>query len=190
MEQVVKHPRRVMTLAVVSAILSYALVWVAANGEEQTTVSTLARYSPGVVYALLVLIPMLNGVAARWLRAVLVVVASGAIYFVAVRIADQFVTGWRESPLAGCGIAGGLAAVMMAAVVRTVLDRQISLLATLIAFCTGSLGGALIGQAFLTPESEPAVQGYVASGYLVWQVGVSFALLLIDPMGFAEPDRN
>ena len=188
MPQVIKHPRRVITLAIASAILSYGLVWFAGSAEPPA-LAALMRYSPGVVYSLLVLIPMLNGASSHLVRALLTIAASGAIYFVAVNVADQFVSGWDKSELGGCGIAGGMAAVLMAAVARTVLDREISLLATLIAFCTGSLGGALIGQALLTPDS-PAVQGFMVSGYLVWQVGVSFALLLIDPLGFAEPDRN
>jgi hypothetical protein len=186
--------RRVLVCGSLSGAVSFGLVWLAGNLPEGVPLpEDVVRYSPGVVFALLLVLPMMTVANGRLFRLLLVAALSTVIYFLMVKLASHIVVEFEKQAVAACGIAGGLGAILTAAVVRALASRQLSLLAVLIGFVTGSLGGALIGQELLTPENEFMMQFLVLAGFVVWQVGVGFALFVVDPMGLdevAELDRR
>jgi hypothetical protein len=183
----------VIVLGTLSGGVSYCLIelarWIGENTTQGMPVlEETVRYGPGLAFALLVLWPLAELATHRHLRALVAAVGSVLIYYSMVQLA-QFVHIERQEPaLAACGIAGGVGALLTALLARYVLDRQLSLLAVAMAFVTGSIGGALIGQAILTPEMQNP-QAYVVAGFVAWQVGVGFALFVVDPMGL-DPVSN
>jgi hypothetical protein len=183
-----KKPRHILKLALLSGALSFMLVWLSGDMPGWLRIpDDLPRYSPGLVFGLLVLAVPAMAQPAGWLRAIAVIACSTLIYFLMVRLASHLATS-GGSELAACGIAGGLGAMLTALAIRLLLSRPLSLLAVVMAFVLGTLGGCLIGQAVQTPDIDALVRLLVLAGFLLWQGGVAFALLLVDPLGEA-PDQ-
>lgn len=183
-----KRSKHVLKFALLSGVLSFAMVWISGDRPDWLPVpDDLLRFSPGLIFGLLVLVGQTAALPGRWLRAIAVVACTTLIYFLMVRLANTIVDSDR-SALVACGIAGGLGALLTALSIRLLLARELSLLALVMAFVLGTLGGSLIGQAIVTSEVDSIVQLLVLSGFLLWQGGVSFALLMIDPLG-DEPDN-
>jgi hypothetical protein len=185
-------PRQVIVLGTVSGGVSYCLIELArligeSSSQGMPMLENAVRYGPGLAFALLVLWPLAELATHRHFRALLAAAGSVLIYYAMVQLAQYVHVERQESPLAACGIAGGLGALLTALLARYVLDRQLSMLAVAMGFVAGSIGGALIGQAILTPEMQNP-QAYVVAGFVFWQAGVGFALFVVDPMGVDPVD--
>jgi hypothetical protein len=175
--------KRVLLIATLSGLLSYGLVLLAGNVPAWLPIpSDVFRYAPGLVFGALVLQLGTEGMARRGS----IVLACGLIWFLAFKAAGHLVIQYDESTLLACGVAGGLGAWLVSMVVRLLKPRRLSLLAMLMAFVTGTVGGCLIGQAMLDPELTLRAQGLMLAGFIAWQVGVGSAMLLVDELGENE----
>jgi len=176
--------RQLILMAGGSSVLSYALLWLAGNMPDWLPLpSDLFRYAPGFVFGALVL--QLGATSLG--RRLGLILACGLIWFLMFRLASQLVAQHDQSTLLACGLAGGLGAWLVSLVVRLLKPRRLSLLAMLIAFVTGTLGGCLIGQGLLESDESPWLDLLMISGFFVWQAGVGAAMLLVDELGMDEP---
>lgn len=177
---------RVMLSALVSGLLGYGLMMLAGDVPDWLPLSGDAlRYAPGVVFGILVLQLETQGFARRFA----VVIGCALIWIASYRFAVYLETGtgdWPESMLFACGVAGGFGAGLVALLVRLIKPRRLSLLAMLMAFVAGTLGGCLIGQGLLTPEPTLLGHLFIASGFVLWQAGVGGSMLLVDELGIDE----
>lgn len=175
--------RYVLWMAAVSGLASYGLVWLAGYLSGQAPLPPdVLRYAPGFLFGLLVMQPGSGGAGRRWG----IVLMYGLIWIFSYRLAVSLVVDHDESTLLACGLAGGVAAGLGSLAVRLLRPRRLSLLAMLMAFVSGTLGGCLIGQGLLEPEPALIAQCLVAAGFVVWQVGVGGSLLLVDELGENE----
>jgi hypothetical protein len=176
--------KRVIVMAGLSGVLTYALVWLAGNMPEGLPLpAELFRYAPGFVFGAMVMLPATSGIARR----IELVLACGVIWFLMFRLASKLVVDYDQSTLLACGVAGGLGAWLVSLTVKLVLPRRLSLLAMLMAFVAGILGGSLIGQGLLEPDESPLLFVLMVAGFVVWQAGVGGSLLLVDELGEHEP---
>src|SRR5690348_10092880 len=101
-----KRSKRVLKLALLSGAISFALLWLSGDMPDWLRINDdLVRFSPGLVFGLLVLAGQASALSARWLRAIAVVACSTLIYFLMVRLANAIGES-GESALAACGVAG------------------------------------------------------------------------------------
>lgn len=181
------NSNRVMLSALVSGLLSYGLMMLAGDVPEWLPVNgDVLRALPGVIFGILVLQLETRGIGRR----VAVITGCMLIWMAAFRFAAWLETGtgdWDESMLFACGVAGGFGAGLVALLVRLIKPRRLSLLAMLMGFVSGTLGGCLIGQGLLAPN-EPTVLGhlFIAAGFVIWQAGVGGSMLLVDELGIDE----
>lgn len=174
---------RILLMATLSGLLSYVLLWLAGSMPDWLTVpSDVFRYAPGFVFGALVLQTGSHGA----LRRITIILACGLIWYLMYRLAGSLVADFDKPTLLACGIAGGLGAWLVSIVVRLLKPRRLSLLAMLMAFVAGTLGGCLIGQAVLDPELAFVAQLQMIAGFIVWQFGVGGAMLLVDELGENE----
>jgi hypothetical protein len=177
---------RVMLAALVSGLLGYGLILLAGDVPDWLPLhADVLRALPGLVFGVLVLQLETRGV---W-RRVAVVIGCTLIWMAAFRVAVWLETdtgGWNESMLFSCGVAGGLGAWLVALLVRLIKPRRLSLLAMLMAFVSGTLGGCLIGQGLLSPDPTLLEHLLVALGFVLWQAGVGGSMLLVDELGTDE----
>lgn len=174
---------RVFLFATFSGLLSYVLLMLAGSMPEWLTLPPeLFRYAPGFLFGALVLQTGSHGVARR----VSIILACGLIWTLSYRLAGSLVVDFSQSPLLACGLAGGVGAWLASLTVRLLKPRRLSLLAMLMAFVAGTLGGCLIGQAVLDPELTLSAQAMLVTGFVLWQLGVGGTLLLVDELGENE----
>jgi hypothetical protein len=175
---------RILWMAAVSGVFSYALVWLAGDMPEWLSLpSDLFRYAPGFVFGLMVMQAGIRAIPRR----IGVILATGLVWFLMFRLASHLVTEYDQSTLLACAVAGGLGAWLMSLTVRLLWPRRLSLLAVLMAFVSGVLGGSLIGQGLLEPDGSFLLQALMLLGFIVWQTGVGGSLLLVDELGEHEP---
>ncbi|MGH8455028.1 MAG: hypothetical protein ACRES4_10480 [Nevskiales bacterium] len=170
-------------MAAFSGLLSYGLISLAGNVPVWLPVpADVFRYAPGLLFGALVLQMGTQGSGRR----IALVLASGLIWYLTFKAAGHLVMEYQASTLLACGVAGGLGAWLVSLVVRLLKPRRLSLLAMLMAFVTGTLGGCMIGQALLQPELFVLDQLLLVAGFVVWQLGVGGAMLLVDELGENE----
>jgi hypothetical protein len=176
--------KRVLTLAGLSGLFSYALLWLAGNMPEGLPLpADLFRYAPGFVFGAMVFLPE----TPEWGRRAGLLLVCGLIWFLMFRLASHLVTEYEQSTLLACGVAGGVGAWLTALMVKLLVPRRLSLLAMLMAFVAGVLGGSLIGQGLLEPDESPLLFMLMVGGFIAWQAGVGGSLLLVDELGEHEP---
>lgn len=175
--------RRVLLMATLSGLLSYILLWVAGNLPRAWPLpSEIFTYAPGLLFGLLVL----QMGSPSTLRRVLITICCGLIWYLMYQLATSLVADAGKPTLFACGVAGGVGAWLVSLVVRLLKPKRLSLLAMLMAFVTGTLGGLLIGQGVLDHELTLAAQLLMVTGFVAWQVGVGGCMLLVDELGVDE----
>lgn len=174
---------RVLLMATLSGLLSYVLLMLAGNLPEWLPLpAELFRYAPGIVFGLLVL----QIGSSRGLRRALIVICCGSIWYLMYEMAGSLVADFHQPTLLACGLAGGLGACLVSLVVRLLKPRRLSLLAMLMAFVAGTLGGCLIGEGVMDSELTLVAQLLLVAGFVLWQAGVGGSMLLVDELGEHE----
>lgn len=137
----------------------------------------LALYAPGVIFAALVLLPLLGGFRAKLWRGLGVTALSVATYHVAVRL--SVAAGGTAAFLAVISGVGAAAAALMLLVPAALLKLRIRALPTVAAVLLGGLGGFAIGWPLDThlSLSEGVETAIMVLGYVLWQCGVGFPLV-------------
>jgi hypothetical protein len=175
--------RQLMTMAALSGLLSYGLLWLAGNVPAWLPLpAEVFRYAPGFVFGLLAL---QFGTPTPARRAGLVLTA-GLTWLLMFQLASWLVTEHEQSTVLACGVAGGLGAWLTSLAVRLLGPRRLSLLAMLMAFVAGTLAGCLIGEGLLMPDESWLLEILLIAGFIGWQAGVSGSLLLVDELGEHE----
>lgn len=175
--------RRVLLMATLSGLLSYVLLWVAGNLPSAWPFpSQVLTYAPGLVFGAMVL--QIGSLST--LRRVLIIICCGLIWYLMYQLATSLVADAGKPTLFACGVAGGVGAWLVSLVVRLLKPKRLSLLAMLMAFVSGTLGGCLIGQGVLDHELTLAAQILLVSGFVTWQAGVGGCMLLVDELGLDE----
>jgi hypothetical protein len=175
--------RQLLSLAAVSGLFSYLLLWLAGNVPAWLPLpADVFRYAPGFVFGLMAL----QLAAQAPLRRAGLVLAAGLTWVLMFQLASGLVTEQEQSTVLACGVAGGLGAWLMSLAVRLLAPRRLSLLAMLMAFVAGTLGGALIGQGLMEPDDSWLLEILLIAGFITWQAGVSGSLLLVDELGEHE----
>jgi len=176
--------KRVLLSATLSGFLCYGLLMLAGEPPAWLPVhGDVLRALPGLIFGLLVLQIETRGFGRR----IAVIMACGLIWYAAFKLAGFMVADQQKSTLLACGVAGGLAAWLVSLVVRLIKPRRLSLLAMLMAFVAGTLGGCLIGEALLESDLMPWTHALLIAGFIVWQAGVGSAMLLVDELGADDP---
>ena len=133
-------------------------------------------YFPGVLFALMVLFPLLRGMRFQMLRGLLLLSISVATHYAAVRVSIAVV----EKPLFLLLITsvGAIAAAIVFLFSTFVIKINILTVATALAVLFGGLGGLTIGAPFLSNASfsDAAENVMIVMGYVIWQYGVAVAL--------------
>ncbi len=175
--------RQLLSTAALSGLLTYVLLWLAGNLPPWLLLPADAfRYAPGFAFGLLAL-QFAAQVPAR--RAGLVL-AAGLTWFLMFQLASWLVTEQAQSSVLACGVAGGIGAWLTSLSVRLLAPRRLSLLAMLMAFVAGTLGGCLIGQGLMEPDESWVLEILLIAGFVAWQAGVAGSLLLVDELGEHE----
>lgn len=173
-----------MGAAGLSGLIGYFLLRLAGSMPEGLPLpAELFRFAPGFLFGALALQLGTPDLARR----IGIIVAAGLIWILMYKLASHFVTEFEQATVLACGVAGGLGAWLAALTVRVLKPRRISLLAVLIAFVAGTIGGCLIGQGLIEPDASWMLDLFLLSGFLLWQVGVAGALLLVDELGVNDP---
>jgi hypothetical protein len=166
--------------AAASGLISYGLILLAGNLPDWLPLpEAIFRYAPGFLFGALVLqvgTPSL-------VRRSGIVLGSGLVWILMFQLASLMVTRHEQSSVLACGVAGGLAAWLVSALVYWVKPRRLSLLSMLMAFVAGTLGGCLIGQGLLESGDSLLLDVLLVAGFVLWQAGVAGSLLLVDELG-------
>lgn len=174
----------VLWASVLSGVLTYLLIRLAGNMPDWLPLhADLFRYAPGFLFGAMALQLGAQGVGRR----IGVVLAAGLIWILMYRLAVHLVSEQEQSVLLACGIAGGVGAWLAALLVKLLRPRRLSLLAALMAFVSGTIGGCLIGEGLLKPDESWLLDLLLLSGFVLWQAGVAGSLLLVDELGENEP---
>ncbi len=167
-------------MAAASGLISYGLILLAGNLPAWLPLpESIFRYAPGFLFGALVLQVGTTPLSRR----AGIVVASGLVWILTYQMASQMVTEYEQSSVLACGVAGGIAAWLVSGIVRVLRPRRLSLLAMLMSFVAGILGGCLIGQGLLESGDTLLLDVLLISGFVVWQSGVGGSLLLVDELG-------
>ena len=165
---------RLLSLSLASALLSVRGVRI-----EQTIVpgwlAPILFYSPGFIFGVFVLAPIASEGSGVWWRRIRLVIVSVLIWHIAVRVA---VEAWPNKlvGIVSCASAGLLGALMICIASRFINPQRFSLRQIMMDSLAGVVGGASIGMIaadWVVTWLRPV--GYV-SGFLIWQMGVAFAL--------------
>jgi hypothetical protein len=154
--------RRVL-VAALSGVLSYLLFLL-----PEPYRGGAMEWGAGLVFGALVLAPA----GRSWERRAGLLLASALVYRGAVWAAVELATdlGWAE--IAACGLAGALAAPLLALASRPLLDGPSRLADHLAALAAGAVGGALVGVAMSgSDERWLHLDLPLLAGLLTWQVG-------------------
>ncbi|HXG28072.1 MAG TPA: hypothetical protein VNJ47_04400 [Nevskiales bacterium] len=175
--------RQLLTLAALSGLLSYGLLCLAGNVPAWLPLpADVFRYAPGFVFGLMAL----QLAAQLPLRRAGLVLAAGLTWILMFQLASGLVTEQEQSTVLACGVAGGLGAWLISLSVRLLAPRRLSLLAMLMAFVAGTLGGCVIGEGLLMPDESWWLHILLIAGFFAWQAGVAGSLLLVDELGEHE----
>jgi hypothetical protein len=166
------HNRRLLTLALLTGVLSYAGVEVIDRLFARSLPNI--RFLPGIVFGVLVVAPGVCAARMRLPRQLAAVVASAAIFGLAAESADCLSAVLPVVP--ACAIVGSLAALALGGFGRLVLSLSAAPRALLEAAFAGALGEAIIGIFIDTVAITALEHAMIALGFVVWQVGVALAL--------------
>lgn len=169
-----------LIVAAASGLISYGLILLAGNLPDWLPLpEAIFRYAPGFLFGALVLqvgTPSLT-------RRVGIVLGSGLVWVLMFHLASQMVTRHEQSTVLACGVAGGLAAWLVASLIYLIKPKRLSLLSMLMSFVAGTLGGCLIGQGLLESGDSLLLDVLLIAGFMLWQIGVGGSLLLVDELG-------
>ena len=168
---------RLLILSCISGVLSYLSVSLPHFLAPWFDISDDALFIlPGVIFGVLVLVPLVkksNYVALRWFG--LLVFSIGA-WFVAVSIGIQFLPLVKQTSILSCGISGSIGVLLLAAASRYIIPFNFYISSILISLIVGFLGGSIIGLAFSQPRASLAGEFFYFIGFLFWHCGVAVSL--------------
>jgi len=166
--------RRLLVLSFVSALLSHFAIRFQSVAWPQP-LGLILFYSPGLLFGVLVLVPMGGEGSGVWWRRIRLVISSVLIWHIALRVA---INSWPYTKLGilSCSSAGVLGALMICVACRYIIPQRFSLVQIVMASIAGVVGGAATGSVFeVWAVSRIGAVGSVG-GFIIWQMGVAFAL--------------
>jgi hypothetical protein len=168
---------RLLIMSCISGVLSYLSVSLPHFLAPLFDISDDALFLlPGVIFGILVLVPLVKKTHYRALRWLGLLIFSIGAWFVAVSIGIQVLPLVKQTPILSCGISGSIGVLILAAASRYLVPFNFYVSSILIALFVGFLGGSIIGMAFSQPRASLASESLYFIGFLFWHCGVAVSL--------------
>lgn len=168
---------RLLILSFTSGMLSYLSVSLPHFLGSRFAVSDdMLFFLPGVLFALFVLLPLVNKTKYRVLRWFGLLAFSLAAWYMAVTIGIQMLPLVKQSPILSCAVGGSIGVLVLAAASRYLVPVKFKTASILTAITVGFIGGCLIGMAVKQPRASMASETFYFIGFLFWHCSVAVSL--------------
>jgi hypothetical protein len=146
-------------------------------------------FLPGMLFGLLILVPLARKDAYRIGRWMGLVAFSTGAWYVAVTVGFRVLPMVQPFAFLSCGVSGSMGALLLAASGRLLIPWRFDASSLAIGIFAGFLGGCIFGLALQMPRASLPGEALYLAGFLIWQSSVALSLFGRPQYG-NETNRN